>query len=119
MATRLPGDRHMEDLGEVYVGYDGKAKSTQFGIKSLRLAKPLIPGMVLTIEPGIYFIPALIDIWKSEKKFSEYLNYDKLEEYRDFGGIRNEENFVITEEGYRLLGKKKPKTIDDVEKQKI
>jgi len=109
----------MEDLGEVYVGYEGRAKSTQFGIKSLRLAKPLLPGMVVTIEPGIYFIPSLIDIWKSEKRFSEFLNYDKLEAYRDFGGIRNEENFVITNDGCKLLGKPKPKTIEDVEKQKI
>ncbi|HEC45034.1 MAG TPA: aminopeptidase P family protein [Bacteroides sp.] len=108
----------MEDLGEVYVGYDGKAKSTQFGIKSLRLAKPLKPGLVLTIEPGIYFIPALIDMWKSEKQFTDFINYDKLEAYKGFGGIRNEENFVITEDGYKLIGKPKPKTVEDVEKQK-
>jgi Xaa-Pro aminopeptidase len=108
----------MEDLGEVYVGYEGKAKSTQFGIKSLRLAKPLITGMVVTIEPGIYFIPSLIDMWRAEKRFTDFINYDKLETYKDFGGIRNEENFVITKDGYKLLGKKKPKTIEDVEKQK-
>ncbi len=108
----------MEDLGEVYVGYEGKAKSTQFGIKSLRLAKPLIPGMVVTIEPGIYFIPSLIDMWRTEKRFTDFINYDKLEAYKDFGGIRNEEDFVITKDGYKLLGKKKPKTIEDVEKQK-
>jgi len=108
----------MEDLGEVYVGYEGKAKSTQFGIKSLRLAKPLIPGMVVTIEPGIYFIPSLIDMWRAEKCFTDFINYDKLEAYKDFGGIRNEEDFVITKDGYKLLGKKKPKTIEDVEKQK-
>ncbi len=108
----------MEDLGEVYVGYDGKAKSTQFGIKLLRLAKPLTPGMVVTIEPGIYFIPSLIDMWRAEKRFTDFINYDKLEAYKDFGGIRNEENFVITKDGYKLLGKKKPKTIEDVEKQK-
>jgi Xaa-Pro aminopeptidase len=106
----------MEDLGEMYVGYGGKAKSTQFGIKSLRLAKPLIPGLVLTIEPGIYFIPSLIDMWRAEKRFADFINYDKLEEYKDFGGIRNEENFIITKDGYKLLGKKKPKTIDEVEK---
>ena len=108
----------MEDLGEVYVGYEGKAKSTQFGIKSLRLAKPLIPGMIVTVEPGIYFIPSLIDMWRAEKRFTDFINYDKLEAYKDFGGIRNEENFVITKDGYKLLGKKKPKTIEDVEKQK-
>lgn len=105
----------MEDLGEVWVGYDGVAKSTQFGLKSLRLAKELKPGFVLTIEPGIYIIPELIDLWKSENKFTEFLNYDKLEEYKDFGGIRNEEDFVITETGYQRLGKQKPKTIEEVE----
>jgi Xaa-Pro aminopeptidase len=108
----------MEDLGEEYVGYDGKPKSKQFGIKSLRLAKPLKPGIVLTIEPGIYFIPSLIDMWRAEKRFTDFINYDSLEAYKDFGGIRNEENFVITADGYKLIGKNKPKTIEDVEKQK-
>jgi Xaa-Pro aminopeptidase len=108
----------MEDLGEEFVGYDGKSKSKQFGLKSLRLAKPLIPGIVLTIEPGIYFIPALIDMWKDEKHFTDFINYDNLEAYKDFGGIRNEENFVITADGYKLLGKNKPKTIEEVENQK-
>lgn len=108
----------MEDLGEVYVGYDGQPKSQQFGIKSLRLAKPLIPGLVLTIEPGIYFIPSLIEMWESENRFSNFINYENLAAYKDFGGIRNEENFVITSDGYKLLGKNKPKTIEDVEKQK-
>jgi Xaa-Pro aminopeptidase len=107
----------MEDLGEVYVGYEGKAKSTQFGLKSLRMAKPLAPGIVMTIEPGIYFIPSLIDMWKAEKRFTDFINYDKLETYKDFGGIRNEENFIITKDGYKLLGKKKPKTIEDIENQ--
>ena len=106
----------MEDLGEVWVGYDGEPKSTLFGLKSLRLGKELKPGFVLTIEPGIYFIPELIDLWKSEKRFEEFLNYDKIEEYRNFGGIRNEEDFLITEDGYRVLGTRlKPKTIEDVE----
>ncbi len=108
----------MEDLGEVYVGYDGKPKSQQFGLKSLRMAKPLVPGMVMTIEPGIYFIPSLIDMWKAEERFSEFINYNKLETYKDFGGIRNEDDFVITADGYKLIGKQKPKTIEDVEKQK-
>ncbi|MBU1101207.1 MAG: aminopeptidase P family protein [Bacteroidetes bacterium] len=110
----------MEDLGEVWVGYDGEPKSTQFGLKSLRLAKKLQPGYVLTVEPGIYFIPELIDMWNAENKFSEFLNYDKINEYRDFGGIRNEEDFVITEDGFRLLGnKKKPKTVEEVEELSI
>ena len=109
----------MEDLGEVYVGYDGKPKSTQFGLKSLRMAKPLAPGIVITIEPGIYFIPSLIDLWRAEKRCNDFINYNKLETYKGFGGIRNEENFVITTDGYKLIGKHKPKTIEDVEKQKL
>ncbi|HZL11012.1 MAG TPA: aminopeptidase P family protein [Prolixibacteraceae bacterium] len=105
----------MEDLGEVWVGYDGEAKSTQFGLKSLRLAKELRVGHVLTIEPGIYFIPELIDLWKSEGKFDDFLNWNEIEKFRNFGGIRNEEDFLVTETGYRMLGKAKPKTIEEVE----
>jgi Xaa-Pro aminopeptidase len=105
----------MENLGEVYVGYGGEPKSTQFGLKSLRLGRKLEPGFVLTIEPGIYFIPELIDQWKSTNHNADYLNFNKIEEYRNFGGLRNEEDFLITETGYELLGKPKPKTIEDVE----
>ncbi len=105
----------MENLGEEYVGYAGKKKSTQFGLKSLRLGRELEPGFVLTIEPGIYFIPELIDMWKADNKFSDFINYDKVEAYKDFGGLRNEENFLITKDGYQLLGKPKPKSIEDVE----
>ena len=105
----------MEDLGEVYVGYAGEPKSTQFGLKSLRLGRKLEPGFVLTIEPGIYFIPELIDQWRADKHNAEYIHYDKLEEYKTFGGLRNEENFLITRDGYELLGKPKPKSIADVE----
>jgi len=105
----------MEDLGEVYVGYDGEPKSTQFGLKSLRLGRRLEPGFVLTIEPGIYFIPELIDQWKAKDHNRSFINYNKVEEYRTFGGLRNEENFLITENGYELLGKEKPKSIQDVE----
>lgn len=105
----------MEDLGEVWVGYDGQPKSTQFGLKSLRLAKPLQPGHVFTIEPGIYFIPELIDLWRGQNKFNDFINWEKVDSYRNFGGIRNEEDFVMTAEGVKLLGKPKPKTIDEVE----
>ena len=105
----------MENLGEVWVGYDGQPKSTQFGRKSLRLARKLEPGFVLTIEPGVYFIPELIDLWKAEKKFADFINYDRLEDYRNFGGIRNEEDYLITPTGARLLGKKIPLTTDEVE----
>ena len=105
----------MEDLGEVYVGYGGEPKSTQFGIKSLRLGRKLEPGFVFTIEPGIYFIPELIDQWKANNHNSNFINFDKVEEYRTFGGLRNEEDFLITENGCELLGKPKPKSIEDVE----
>ena len=105
----------MENLGELWVGYDGQPKSTQFGRKSQRLAIPLEPGFVFTVEPGIYFIPELIDLWKGEKKFADFINYDKVEEYRDFGGIRNEEDYLVTETGARRLGKKIPLTPEEVE----
>ncbi|HWQ09927.1 MAG TPA: M24B family metallopeptidase, partial [Holophaga sp.] len=108
----------MENLGEVWVGYEGQPKSTQFGLKSLRLARPLQPGFVLTVEPGLYFIPQLMDRWKAEKKFMDYIDYDKLESYRDFSGIRIEENVLITETGHRILGKKRPRTIEEVEAAK-
>ena len=105
----------LENLGELWVGYNGQPKSTQFGRKSQRLAIPLEPGFVHTVEPGIYFIPELIDLWKGEKKFKDFINYDKVEEYRNFGGIRNEEDYLITETGARRLGKKIPLTPEEVE----
>ena len=105
----------MEDLGEVYVGYDGKPKSTLFGLKSLRLARALEPGFVHTIEPGIYFIPDLIDLWRGEGKFMDFIDYDRVDAYRNFGGIRIEEVYAITKNGARLLGKPLPKTVDEVE----
>jgi len=110
-------DTHdMEDLGEEYVGYtDDIKKSTQFGLKSLRLARALEPGFVLTVEPGLYFIPELIDLWAANKKFEQFINYDKLSAYRSFGGIRIEEDFLITAQGSRLLGKDLPKTIEGIE----
>jgi Xaa-Pro aminopeptidase len=113
-------DAHdMEDLGEVYVGYDGEPKSTQFGLKSLRLGRELQPGFVLTIEPGIYFIGELIDLWEQEGRFREFLNYDKIKTYKDFGGIRNEENYLITRNGARLLGKQKPMSINEIEQLRM
>ncbi|MDA3904757.1 MAG: aminopeptidase P family protein [Bacteroidales bacterium] len=106
----------MENLGEEYVGYNGKPKSTQFGLKSLRLARELEPGFVLTIEPGIYFIPELTDQWRAENKFKEFLNYDEIDKFRNFGGIRNEEDYLITTDGKRLLGnKEKPMRIEEIE----
>lgn len=106
----------MENLGEVWVGYDGEAKSTQFGLKSLRFAKPLKPGHVFTIEPGIYFIPELMDKWQGEGKFSDFINWTEMQKFRNFGGIRNEEDYMMTENGARRLGTKiKPKTVEEVE----
>ena len=110
-------DTHdMEGLGEEYVGYtDTIRRNPEFGFKSLRLAKALEPGYVITVEPGIYFIPELIDRWKAEQKNSQYINYDLLEEYRDFGGIRIEDDVLVTDSDCRVLGKKIPKTIAEVE----
>ncbi len=106
----------MEGLGEDYVGYDDTTKrATTFGTAYLRLGKELKPGYVLTVEPGIYFIPDLIDQFRSEGKFINFVNYDKLETYKDFGGIRIEDDILVTEEGHRVLGKPIPKTIAEVE----
>ncbi|PXY42373.1 Xaa-Pro aminopeptidase [Flavobacterium cheongpyeongense] len=106
----------MENIGEEYVGYtDTLKKSTEFGLKSLRLAKELEEGFVLTVEPGIYFIPELINQWQSEKKYSEFINYDKVQKYSKFGGIRIEEDFLITKDTYQLLGKPLAKTAEDIE----
>lgn len=108
----------MENLGEQWVGYCGVPKSKQFGLKSLRLGRELKPGFVLTIEPGIYFIPELIDLWNQSGTNKEFINFDRVNEYRNFGGIRNEEDIVITETGYRILGKPLAKSIEDVETER-
>lgn len=106
----------MENLGEVWVGYDGEPKSTQFGMKSLRFAKPLKAGHVFTIEPGIYFIPELMDKWQSEGHLNNFVNWNEVQKFRNFGGIRNEEDYMMTENGAQRLGTKlKPKTVEEVE----
>jgi len=106
----------MEGLGEDYVGYNDTIKrSEQFGLAYLRLGRELETGFVITIEPGCYFIPALIDIWKKDNKHAEFINYSKLEEYLDFGGVRIEDDILITDSGYKVLGTPIPKTIDEVE----
>jgi Xaa-Pro aminopeptidase len=106
----------MEGLGEDYVGYDENTKrATTFGTAYLRLGKELKPGFVLTVEPGIYFIPDLIDQFRKEGKFAGFVNYDKVETYKDFGGIRIEDDILVTETGYRVLGKPIPKTIEEIE----
>ena len=107
----------MEGLGEEFVGYDETvSRSDEFGLKYLRLAKTLQPGYVFTIEPGIYFIPELIDTWKTQNRFPEFINYDMLDSYTDFGGIRIEDDVLVTEDGYRVLGSKPiPKAVDEIE----
>ncbi len=106
----------MEGLGEDFVGYNDEiTRSSQFGLRALRLARPLEPGFVITVEPGIYFIPELIDQWRAEKKHEAFIDYRKVESYRDFSGIRIEDDFLITETGARLLGDPIPKTVGEVE----
>lgn len=107
----------MEDYGENYVGYDDdQSRSPQLGLGSLRMARKLVPGNVITDEPGIYFIPALIEKWKSEKTDQGFVNYSKLESYYDFGGIRLEDDVLVTADGASRLGKERlPISPDDVE----
>ena len=107
----------MEDLGQIYVGYDAETRPVnQFGTSSVRMGRRLEPGFVVTDEPGCYFIPALIDQWREKGMHKEFLNYDKIETYKDFGGIRLEDDVLITEEGCRLLGDRRiPITIEEVE----
>ncbi len=107
----------MEDLGEKYVGYTADApKDTKtFGWKSLRLGRALEENHVVTVEPGLYFIPQLIDSWQKENKLSEFINYDKVNEYRNFGGIRIEDDYLITKNSYRKLGNGLIRTVEDVE----
>lgn len=109
----------MEDLGENYVGYDDTYKrSTQFGLGSLRMGKMLEKGHVVTVEPGIYFIPALIEQWKREGTNAQFINFGALEQYYTFGGIRLEDDILITDNGSRLLGDKRlPITVEDVERE--
>ncbi len=107
----------MEGLGENYVGYNDSIKrSDQFGLAYLRLGRELDPGFVITIEPGLYFIPTLIDIWKKENKHADFINYNKVAEYLDFGGVRIEDDVLITDTGHKVLGTPIPKTIEEVER---
>ncbi len=107
----------MEDLGENNVGYDDSSeRSQQFGLAYLRLAKRLAPGYVLTVEPGIYFIPALIDQWQASKKAAAFINYAAVEKFRKFGGIRIEDNVLVSPQGGRVLGQPIAKKIADLEK---
>ena len=106
----------MEGLGEDYVGYtDSIKRNPEFGWRSLRLGKALEPGYVITVEPGIYFIPELIDRWKAENKCAQFIDYNAVEKYKDFGGVRIEDDVLVTESGYRELGKPIPRTMEEVE----
>lgn len=107
----------MEGLGEDYVGYtDTIQRQKQFGLCYLRLARELEPGFVITVEPGLYFIPQLIDRWRSENRHPHFIDYNKVEPYKGFGGVRIEDNVLVTPEGCRVLGKPIPKTVMEVER---
>ena len=107
----------MEDLGQIYVGYNDEIRPVdQFGTAYLRLGRKLEPGFVITNEPGIYFIPALIDKWKNEKINTNFINFEKVNEYRDFGGIRLEDDIWVTEKGSEILGQRVPIVPEEVEK---
>lgn len=104
----------MEDLGENYVGYDSEfLRSLQFGTAYLRMARRLATGNVVTVEPGIYFIRALTDKWRGENKFTGFLNYDRIEKMEGFGGIRIEDNVVVTATGGRIIGNPIPKSPEE------
>jgi Xaa-Pro aminopeptidase len=106
----------MENLGEQYVGYtEDLKKGTTFGWKSLRLGRALEAGFVVTVEPGLYFIPTLMDRWKSEGRLSQFIDYARLERFRDFTGIRIEDNLLVTETGNRVLGKTLVKGVREIE----
>lgn len=106
----------MENFGEQYVGYTEELqKSTEFGLKSLRLGKALDAGYVVTVEPGLYFIPELMDMWAAEKKHSNFINYNKLDAFRNFSGIRIEDDYLITATGSELLSTSLPETAEEIE----
>jgi Xaa-Pro aminopeptidase len=106
----------MEDLGQIYVGYDEVTRPVdQFGTAYLRMGRKLQPGFVVTNEPGIYFIPALIDKWQNEKINNDFINFEKVNQYRDFGGIRLEDDILLTETGSEIIGKRIPITPDEIE----
>lgn len=106
----------MESLGEQYVGYSkGMVKSKEFGLKSLRLGRELEEGFVLTIEPGLYLIPQLIDKFEAENKFSAFIDYKEVRKIQDQGGIRIEDDYLVTSDGIELLGEPLAKEISEIE----
>jgi len=106
----------MEDLGENHVGYDEEiSRSTQFGLRSLRLGRRLQSGFVLTVEPGLYFMPELIQKWEAEKILPEFVNYDRAKQFIGTGGIRLEDDAIVTESGCRMPGKRLPISLEEIE----
>jgi Xaa-Pro aminopeptidase len=105
----------MEDYGEDLVGYEGTERSALFGLKSLRLAKPLKSGMTFTVEPGIYFIPELYAQWEAEKRFAAFIDYKAVKPWLDLGGMRNEEDWLVTRDGARMLGPSFDKSVAAIE----
>ncbi|MFH1139479.1 MAG: aminopeptidase P family protein, partial [Pseudomonadota bacterium] len=106
----------LENLGEDRVGYSPTLRrSDQFGLRALRLARELEPGFVTTVEPGLYFNPLLIDLWRAENRLSHFLDYEAIDKYRDFTGIRIEDDVLTTNDGARALGPPIPKTVEEVE----
>lgn len=107
----------MEGLGQNYVGFDDEVQpSTQFGLNCLRCGRRMQPGFVMTVEPGVYFIPHLIDLWRSEKKHTDFINYEAVEAFREFGGVRLEDDIIITETGCKIIGDNViPYHIDELE----
>ncbi len=106
----------MENYGQINVGYDDETRpSEQFGLGSLRCGRRLQPGFVITDEPGAYFIPALIDKWHAEGTNKDFVNFTELEKWKDFGGIRIEDDILVTDNGCRVLGKPIPKTVAEIE----
>lgn len=106
----------VQDLGDTYAYPPDQPRSEQFGLGFLRFARDLAPGHVVTVEPGIYFIPALIDAWHDEGRHSEFIDYDAVEEYRGFGGVRIEDDVLCTDTGARVLGPGIPKTVEEIER---
>src|SRR5690606_14542251 len=102
----------VQDLGDTYAYPPDNPRSDQFGLGFLRFARDLDAGHVMTIEPGVYFIPALLDRWRGEGRHAEFIDYDAVEPYRAFGGIRIEDDVLVTEDGARVLGPPIPKSVE-------
>ena len=106
----------LENFGEEHIGYLPELqKSKEFGLKSLRLGKSMKEGNAVTIEPGVYFIPELMDKKKADGLHKDFINYDKVDEYRDFGGVRLEDNFVMRKDGFEKLGEYLARSVDEIE----